>query len=99
MVAPIVEELAFPGYLIRRLVTHDLDRVPPTHWTPSAVLGSFLLFGVPRQRRILDSVAGLVCAIAVIRREPLLDCIVAHATTNALVAASVLTTGDWSMWP
>jgi len=98
VVAPIVEELAFRGYLMRRLVARDFDQVPLSRWTPLAVLGSSLLFGVPHQRWILGSVAGLVYAIAVIRRGRLLDGSVAHATTNALVAVCVLKSGDWSMW-
>jgi exosortase E/protease (VPEID-CTERM system) len=98
LVAPIVEELAFRGYVMRRLVARDFDKVPLTRWTPLALVGSSLLFGVLHQRWLLGSLAGLVYGLAVARRGRLLDGIVAHATTNALVAAYVLASGNWAMW-
>jgi hypothetical protein len=37
-------------------------------------------------------------ALALYRRGSLTDAVVAHATTNALLAAYVLTTGSWALW-
>ncbi len=36
--------------------------------------------------------------LALYRRRELVDSVVAHATTNALIAAYVLATGAWSLW-
>jgi hypothetical protein len=37
-------------------------------------------------------------AWTVYRRGRLCDAVLAHATTNALIAAFVLGMGDWSLW-
>jgi exosortase E/protease (VPEID-CTERM system) len=98
LVVPAVEELAFRGYLLRRLVARDFDLVALSRWTPWAVVGSSLAFGLLHDRWWLASLAGLVYAFAVVRRGRLLDGVIAHATTNALVAAYVLMSGNWSLW-
>jgi hypothetical protein len=41
----------------------------------------------------------MLYALALSRRGRLSDAVLAHATTNALLAAYVLTTGAWSLWP
>jgi len=40
----------------------------------------------------------MLYAAAVYRRGSLADAVIAHATTNALLAAYVLTTGSWWLW-
>jgi exosortase E/protease (VPEID-CTERM system) len=82
IVAPIVEELAFRGYVMRRLIARNFERVPLTRWTSLGVLGSSLLFGVLHERWWLAALAGLAYALAVLRRGRLIDGIIAHATTN-----------------
>jgi hypothetical protein len=42
--------------------------------------------------------AGAVYTLVLYRRGELADPIVAHATTNAMLAACVLATGRWSLW-
>ena len=44
------------------------------------------------------AVAGLVYALALKGRGRLGDAIVAHATTNALLACCASLTGNWSLW-
>ena len=41
---------------------------------------------------------GILYALAMYRRGKLGDAVLAHAVTNALIAVSVLATGDWTMW-
>ncbi len=96
--ASIVKELAFRGYVMRRPIVLDFDRVPLTRWTPLAVPGASLLFGTLHERWWLASLAELAYALAVLRRGRLLDGIIAHATTNRIVAAYALTTGNWALW-
>jgi CAAX prenyl protease-like protein len=95
---PLVEELAFRGFLVRRLVAADFESVPFTRFTwPSALLSS-VCFGVMHQRWLAGTVAGIFYALAVRRRGQLSDGVAAHATTNALIAGFVLGTGGWSLW-
>jgi len=96
---PIAEELAFRGFLMRRLVAADFTAVPlrELKWFP--VLVSSLLFGVLHGGRwFAGSLAGILYAKAASHRGRLVDAMVAHAVTNALLASYVLITGQWSLW-
>jgi len=95
---PVAEELAFRGYLVRRLIASDFDNVPPQRFTWLSFLASSVLFGASHGRWVAGTVAGLFYAWAMYRRGRIADAMVAHATTNALLAAYVLSTGSWSLW-
>jgi CAAX prenyl protease-like protein len=56
------------------------------------------LFGLLHGRWLAGTLAGLLYALALYRRREFSDAVVAHATTNAMIAAVVLTTGAWSLW-
>ncbi len=49
-------------------------------------------------RWLAGTLAGMAYALALYRRGKIVDAIVAHATTNALIAGFVLATGNWSLW-
>jgi exosortase E/protease (VPEID-CTERM system) len=95
---PIAEELAFRGYLTRRLVAHDFQSIPPGRMPWWSFLISSLLFGALHGRFIAGTLAGMAYALAYHRRGELTDSILAHGVTNALIAITVLTTGYWSLW-
>jgi CAAX prenyl protease-like protein len=96
---PIAEELAFRGFLIRRLTSADFDSLDPRHYTYFAVFVSSLAFGVLHGGRWLaGTLAGLIYAIAFLRRGRIGDAIIAHAVTNTLLAACVLFAGRWDLW-
>jgi exosortase E/protease (VPEID-CTERM system) len=95
---PIAEELAFRGYLIRRLVSPDVSNVAPGRFTWPSFLISSILFGALHGRWLAGTLAGMAYALALYRRGEVVDAIAAHATTNALIAGVVLATGSWSLW-
>ncbi len=95
---PLAEELAFRGYLLRRLVAPDFLAVPLRRFSLPAFVISSLLFGAMHSRLLAGTLAGMAYALAAHRRGELGDAVVAHATTNALLAAYVLATGAWSLW-
>jgi len=96
---PIAEELAFRGFLARRLIDDDVERVPVGAFTWLSFLASSLAFGVMHgadwQRATL---AGLAFGLALYHRRRLSDAIVAHATTNAFLGGYVIATGAWTEW-
>ena len=96
---PIAEELAFRGFLPRRLIDDDIERVPAGTFTWLSFLASSLAFGAMHgadwQRATL---AGLAFALALYHRRRLSDAIVAHATTNAFLGGYVIATGAWTEW-
>jgi exosortase E/protease (VPEID-CTERM system) len=96
---PIAEELAFRGFLIRRLISVDFESLDSRKFTYTSVLISSLVFGVLHgDRWLAGTVAGVLYAVALLRRGRIGDAVVAHATTNALLAAWVLIRGDWYLW-
>lgn len=96
---PIAEELAFRGFLLRRLISQDFESVAFTRFTWFAVLVSSALFGALHGSLwFAGIVAGLLYSFAVIRRGRIGEAVAAHATTNALLAAYVLMSGAWHLW-
>ena len=98
IVTPLVEELAFRGYLIRRLMAADFKSVPQGTFAWPSFLVSSSLFGILHDRWIAGIIAGMFYALALYGRRKLSDAVLAHATTNALIAAHVLASGKWSLW-
>lgn len=98
LVIPVVEELAFRGFLLRWLVSPDFDEVPPRTFTWTAVMVSSLVFGTMHASWALGAVAGLAFAAVFVWRGRLSDAVVAHAVANAGVAAAVLGGGQWGLW-
>ena len=95
---PLVEELAFRGFLLRRLIRRDFRSVPYDQWWWHAAIISSLAFGLAHQQWIGGFIAGMAYAYAQKQRGLLSDAVVAHATTNALIAIQVLLLGHWSLW-
>jgi CAAX prenyl protease-like protein len=96
---PIAEELAFRGFLIRRFSSADFDSLSPRHYTYLAVLVSSLAFGLLHgDRWLAGTLAGIIYAVAFLRRGRIGDAVVAHATTNALLAVWVLAGSKWYLW-
>jgi exosortase E/protease (VPEID-CTERM system) len=95
---PIAEELAFRGYVLRRLLSADFEKVSTPQFTWLSFLGSSILFGALHGRWLAGTLAGMFYAWAMYRRGRVADAIVAHATTNALIAMSVLILGNWGLW-
>ncbi|MBX9578867.1 MAG: exosortase E/protease, VPEID-CTERM system [Gemmataceae bacterium] len=98
LVVPAAEELAFRGYLTRRLIAARFDAVPPGTFRWASFLVSSLLFGAMHGRLAAGVVAGMAYALLYCRRRELGDAVLAHATTNAALAAWALSTGDWDAW-
>jgi CAAX prenyl protease-like protein len=96
---PIAEELAFRGYLYRRVIAEEFQSVPLTRFAWPGLIVSSILFGLLHgERWLVGTAAGLFYAAALLRRGRLADAVVAHATTNALLAGYVLATGKWQYW-
>jgi exosortase E/protease (VPEID-CTERM system) len=98
LIAPVVEELAFRGYLLRRLIAEDFDAVPWRAFSGVSFFVSSLAFGALHSHLLAGTVAGAVYAGIMIRRDSLGEAIAAHAITNALLSVHVLATGRWELW-
>jgi exosortase E/protease (VPEID-CTERM system) len=97
-VVPIAEELAFRGYLLRRLIDADFTAVSPKQFTLLSFLVSSFAFGALHGRWLAGILAGMIYAAAQYKRGKISDAIVAHAVTNGLLAAHILVFGAWHFW-
>jgi CAAX prenyl protease-like protein len=99
LIVPIAEELAYRGYLMRRLVNADFESVPfhAVGWLALSVTA--IVFGLAHGALWLPGiVAGLAYGLLVVRRGHLGEAVAAHALTNALIAVSALQWGQWELW-
>jgi exosortase E/protease (VPEID-CTERM system) len=95
---PLAEELAFRGYLIRKLIAKDFENVPLGQFSWFSFVLTSVLFGLLHERWLAGTLAGMGYALALYHRRQLGDAVIAHVTTNALIAIFVLTQARWSLW-
>jgi exosortase E/protease (VPEID-CTERM system) len=96
---PLAEEIAFRGFLMRRLISADFESVSSRAYTPASFLISSVAFGILHGDRWLAGViAGVIYGWIFVRRGSIGDAVLAHAVTNALLAVWVLSTGAWQLW-
>jgi len=96
---PLAEELAFRGYLMRRFIAAEFEAVSMQSFTWPALIASSALFGfLHGDRWFAGTLAGLLYSAAALRRGRIADAVVAHATTNAMLAAYVLFYRAWHLW-
>ncbi|HWG78110.1 MAG TPA: CAAX prenyl protease-related protein [Steroidobacteraceae bacterium] len=95
---PMAEELAFRGYLLRRIESSDFEAVRFRSVGATALIFSAVAFGLEHGVLWLPGViAGLAYAAVVMRTERFGEAVAAHATTNALLAVYVLLWGQWQL--
>ena len=99
LIVPLAEELAYRGFLLRRLVAADFEAVRFQSAGPWALLVSSTAFGLGHGALWLPGIAaGLLYGAVLIRTGRMGEAVAAHATTNALVAAWVLFGNQWQLW-
>jgi exosortase E/protease (VPEID-CTERM system) len=99
LIVPIAEELAYRGYLMRRLMDADFESVSYRAIGWAALVATAVLFGLAHGTFWLPGIiAGLAFGLIVMRRGALGEGAAAHATCNALIGASVLAQGQWGLW-
>ncbi|MEL7469766.1 MAG: exosortase E/protease, VPEID-CTERM system [Pseudomonadota bacterium] len=91
LLAPIVEELFFRGYLLRRLDTGG------TAMRLLAIAATTILFAALHDKWLLAGLAGLVFALLSLRQGRLTDAIQAHMAANLVIGLWAATTGDWTL--
>jgi CAAX prenyl protease-like protein len=99
ILVPILEELFWRGWLMRWLIDKDFLKVPIGAYLPSAFWIVAILFASEHGPYWE---VGLICGVIynwwIVRTRNLADCILAHAVTNAILAAYVLMAGQWQYW-
>jgi exosortase E/protease (VPEID-CTERM system) len=96
---PIAEELAYRGFLMRRIVTGDFAALSFRDVPWWAIAVSAAVFGITHGSFWLPgAIAGAVYAVVAVRTGKIGESVAAHATTNSLIAMQVLLFGHWQLW-
>jgi exosortase E/protease (VPEID-CTERM system) len=99
LTVPIAEELAYRGFLMRRLVHADFESIPYRSVGWPALLATAVVFGVGHGVLWLPGIAaGIAYGLLAVRGGQLGDAVAAHATTNALIALVILGGDQWQLW-
>ena len=97
VVVPLAEELAFRGYLLRRLVSADFTSVSLSQFAWIPFLASSTAFGLLHERWLAGLLTGMLFAIAQYWRGRIGDAVLAHGITNLLVAIYAICWQEWSL--
>ncbi len=96
---PMIEELFWRGWLMRWLQQREFWKVPLASYSPLAFWITAALFGSEHGPYWeVGLIAGIAYNWWLIRTRSLADCILAHAVTNAILSAYVLSSGNWQYW-
>jgi len=96
---PIAEELAYRGYLMRRIAAEDFEALRFTAVGVVPLLVSAAIFGVTHGALWLPGIiTGVLYAALLVRTGRFGEAVAAHAATNGLVAAYVLLANQWQLW-
>jgi CAAX prenyl protease-like protein len=81
------------------LISPDFESVSFRRFSWLALLISSVVFGLLHgDRWFVGFIASVLYTLVLIRRAGMGDAVVAHATTNALLAADVLAFHHWHLW-
>jgi hypothetical protein len=99
ILVPVIEELFWRGWLLRWLIDHDFQKVPLGAYSAGSCFISAALFASEHGPYWeVGLAAGLLYNWWMIRTKSLGDCILAHAVTNGLLSAYVISAGKWEYW-
>lgn len=99
LTVPVAEELAYRGFLLRRLTAPHFEtlRFADARWPALAV--SSIAFGAMHGGMWLPGIlAGLAFGLLAMQTGKLGEAIAAHGASNALLALYVLLFDQWQLW-
>jgi exosortase E/protease (VPEID-CTERM system) len=96
---PIAEELAYRGFLMRRIVSAAFESVNLQSVRWPAIIISAVVFGIMHGSLWLPGiVAGIAYGAVAVKTGKIGESVAAHATTNTLIAIQVLLLDQWQLW-
>ena len=98
VVVALMEEVFWRGFLIRWLDGKDFKSVQIGICSWKAFGITVVLFSLEHEQWLAGMVCGALYNWLYCRRKDLFSCVLAHATSNAALAAWVLWRGDWKFW-
>jgi len=97
--APITEELAYRGFLMRRLISRSFESVSWARFSWIAIIISSVAYGALFGRQWLGgTIAGCLFALVLVWRGRIGEAVAAHSVANGIVAVWVIVSGNWRIW-
>ncbi|NOW47683.1 exosortase E/protease (VPEID-CTERM system) [Novosphingobium sp. SG751A] len=96
LLAPLVEEMAFRGFLLPWLADRAQITLPRPIARAGALLATSIVFGLVHADVLAGIAAGLVYGAVQMRRGQYADAILAHCVTNSCLCLYALSTGQWN---
>jgi len=99
LVVPVMEELFWRDFLWRMILAADFKRIKIGTWAWAPFLGVTVGFSLVHGNWWLTSIVwALMIGVLLVKTRSLGACIIAHATTNLLLAAYVVDSHQWFFW-
>jgi uncharacterized protein len=98
ILVPIVEEVFWRSYLMRRLDTPDFLNLSPENASKFAVLASSFVFALAHKEILAGFITGIIYARLYQKLGSLWAPIFSHALTNLCLGLYVLYTGNYEFW-
>jgi uncharacterized protein len=98
LIVPVMEELFWRAFMIRWLVNEDFKNLPLGVYTFQSFAATTVLFGLEHDQWLAGLICGALYNWLFYKCKDVGACVVAHAVSNAALAAWVLTRGDWKFW-
>lgn len=98
VVVALMEEIFWRGFLIRWINDRNFKRIPIGAFSWKSFGMTVIFFGLEHEQWLAGMVCGALYNWLYYKRKDLFSCVLAHATSNAALAAWVLWRGDWKFW-
>ena len=98
LLVPLVEELFWRSFLMRWIEQPTFEGVDPQRVGLKAIVLSTFVFMLAHTLWLAAVIAGLAYAWLYVRSGKLWLPVIAHAVTNGVLGAWVVTTGNWQFW-
>jgi CAAX prenyl protease-like protein len=99
LLVPPMEELFWRGWLMRWFIDNEFLKVPPGTYQAAAFWVVALMFASEHGPYWEVGLAtGIIYNWWMLRTRNLSDCIIAHAVTNGLLSAYILSSGQFQYW-
>lgn len=99
IVAPVVEELFYRGFLLRYVTDpDDFRRVPLGRFSATAFVVCVGLMALTHPEWLVAGLFSAAMCALLARTRSLFACVVAHGVTNFVLGVYVLVSHDWKYW-
>ncbi len=98
VLVPIAEELFWRGFLARWLASDKWEDVPLGKFSPWSFAIVTLVFALAHPEWLAAAVYCMLLNGLLAWKKDLWQCVVAHATSNLVLAVYILTAGAWELW-